>query len=339
MLRIDRRRALVSLGALGVSTVAPTVHAAEAPFSVVDLNVGLPYQVAYRFKKLSHGSGAYRAEQLRAAGVSGVVMQLQFPPGRFPTGQTMSATEKAYRAFHRALQQSPSYAAPGCGESGDKIRTWLSLQTAVPFVKDVDSIGVWVERGVRLFGLVNRYDSAIASSSGKRPQSSWGFRSRGRDVVSRIWAERALVDVSHCSDAATAELVDMAKTAKMPLVASHSDVRALSPHKRNLTDEQLRAIADSGGVVGLTFHRTFLAAGRYARIDHAVQHARHMVKVMGIEHVGIGSDLESGLRPPKELSDVSGFPRLATALLASGFSRGDVQKIFSKNALRVLCSS
>jgi membrane dipeptidase len=92
-------------------------------------------------------------------------------------------------------------------------------------------------------------------------------------------------------------------------------------------------------VIGVNFHARFLTGGLTAALSDVVRHVRHFVRIAGVEHVAIGSDFEGGIRTPKELADVRGFPVLARALQDSGLSRADVARIFHGNALRVLCGS
>jgi membrane dipeptidase len=123
------------------------------------------------------------------------------------------------------------------------------------------------------------------------------------------------------------------------VVATHSNARALANHPRNLADAELRAIAASGGVVGVNFHAPFVAAGRPATLADVVRQVRYLTRVMGVAHVALGSDFEGDIRPPPELADVRGYQRLAAALERDGMSRSDIARIFSRNALRVLCPS
>jgi membrane dipeptidase len=118
-------------------------------------------------------------------------------------------------------------------------------------------------------------------------------------------------------------------------VATHSNARAVADHPRNLTDDQLRAIARSGGVAGLNLHGGFLRRGGPATTADAVKQALHMVEVAGVEHVAIGSDFD-GASPPADLPDASHMPQLADALLAAGIDRAGVRAIFEGNARRVL---
>jgi membrane dipeptidase len=121
------------------------------------------------------------------------------------------------------------------------------------------------------------------------------------------------------------------------VVATHSNVRALADHPRNLSAAQLRAIARTGGVVGINFHAPYLARGRAATLDDVVEHIRYAVRVAGARHVALGSDFEGDVRPPPQLSSVAKLPHLARALLDAGFGASDVRAVLADNALRLLC--
>ncbi|MEI9947631.1 MAG: membrane dipeptidase [Pseudomonadota bacterium] len=193
------------------------------------------------------------------------------------------------------------------------------------------------KRGLRIVGLVHTYANELASSSGDAESKPFGLTDKGRVFVRRAFALGLVVDVSHASDRALAEIVTLADDAHGVVVATHSNARALADHPRNLSDAQLRAIAATGGVIGVNFHGPFLARGRRARLRDVVRQIQHMRDVAGIDHLAIGSDFEGDIRPPEELRDASRFPELAAALAQAGFKAAEVRKIFAENALRVLC--
>jgi membrane dipeptidase len=147
------------------------------------------------------------------------------------------------------------------------------------------------------------------------------------------------VDVSHASDRAVADVLALSRETSGVVVATHSNARRLADHPRNLTDEQLRGIAATGGVVGLNFHAPFVVRGRPALLSDVVKQALYLIQVAGIEHVALGADFEGGIRPARGLQDASRFPDLARALLSAGLSESAVRRVFSENALRVLCRS
>jgi membrane dipeptidase len=151
-----------------------------------------------------------------------------------------------------------------------------------------------------------------------------------------VYDKGALIDVSHLSDAGFDDLVPIAREHGAPIVATHSNARAVADNPRNLTDAQLRSIAASGGVAGLNFHGPFVTKGGDASLDDVGKMVDHMVRVAGIDHVAIGSDFDGGIRPPHGLEDASRFPALAEYLVKRGMEPGDVLKIFALNALRIL---
>jgi membrane dipeptidase len=145
-----------------------------------------------------------------------------------------------------------------------------------------------------------------------------------------------LVDVSHLN---ARGFWDVAALSDAPLVASHCSAHALSPSPRNLTDDQLRAVGESGGIVGINFNVGFLRADGEDDPDTPVariaEHAAHVAEVAGVAAVGLGSDFD-GATMPAELGDVTGLPAVLAALRGAGFSEDDVAAIAWGNWLRVL---
>lgn len=327
--------------AIGVAALArlPVAGAGVAPRTpaVVDLHVDLSYRVGYGHGTLEGGSGQYPASALLRAGVAGVVLPLFVPKSVSPTGPRVEDLEASFARLLSLLPNVPPYAAPGCSAPPGTVRTWLSFEGAAPLADDPEAVKRWVARGARLFGLVHTSDNALATSSGPGSNARVGLTDAGRAMVHRVHAAGGVVDVSHASDAATAEILRLAAEDGVPVVASHSNARAVTNHPRNLTDAQLRAIASSGGVVGVNLHSRFLREHGRASLADVVRHVLHLVRVAGVDHVAIGSDFEGDIRPPRDLPDVSGFPRLAAELARAGLSQGAVEAVFGTNALRILC--
>ncbi len=308
--------------------------------AVVDLHVDLSYQLTYKGRAIARASGNLLADELVQAGYAGLVLPLYVPNDVSPSGPRLEDLERSYQNLIGALQERAPFALPGTAPGERPVRTWLAFEGAAPLAgASAAQLDVWIARGVRCFGLVHVHDNVLASSSG--PAAAFrtvphGLTSAGRRFVEQVHAAGGVIDVSHASDDTVADVLELARAARTPVVATHSNARALARHSRNLSDEQLRAIAELGGVVGVNFHGPYLAPGRAPRIDDVVQHVRHMVDVAGVEHVAIGSDFEGGIVEPPELADVRGLPVLAARLGQAGFSRSEVQRIFSTNALRLL---
>jgi len=312
---------------------------AEPPVPVVDLHVDLAYQLAFKDRSVERGTGQWLASELERAGVAGVVLPLYVPHEVSPTGPRLEDLERAYGRLFPALAATPPYALPGTIPGERPVRTWLAFEGAAPFAARPEGLAPWVARGLRVVGLVHAHDNALASSSGiggAFRAVDAGLTAAGRALMEHALALGVTVDVSHASDAAVADALAVARAAGRPVIATHSNARALCRHPRNLTDEQIRAIAATGGVVGANFHGPYLAVGRTATLDDVVRHLRHLIDRGGIEHVALGSDFEGGIQAPSGLEDVRGFARLAGALRAAGLARADVERVFAGNALRVL---
>lgn len=331
----------LALCALALTVWSDAAAERAARFDVVDLHVDLPYQHGFHEKALRQGSQQAGLAQLQAGRFSGVVLPLFVPRDVSPTGPRALDLEQQYlRVLRELMAPAGGFGLPGCGDArGSSIDTWLSFEGAGPLAEAPESLTAWVARGVRIVGLVHTEHNALASSSGDRRPVTYGLTEAGRDIVRRAHALGVPVDVSHASDRAVTDVLALASRTGGVVVATHSNARRLADHPRNLTDQQLRGIAATGGVVGLNFHQPFVVKGRPATIDDVVRQALHLVKVAGAEHVAIGADFEGGIRPARGLESAAQLPALAEALLAAGLSEQVVAKVFSQNALRVLCRS
>jgi len=190
--------------------------------------------------------------------------------------------------------------------------------------------------GVRSITLTHNPTSWAAAGNGEA-RSGGGLTHFGIRLVQEMNALGMLVDVSHIAERG---FYDTLETTDRPVTASHSCCAALCAHPRNLTDEQLRALAQNGGVVGITFVESFLDTAwnpirvpRASCLERVLDHVDHAVQVAGIDHVGIGSDFDGG---GTALGDATEYPSLTAGLLQRGYTEADVRKILGENHLRVL---
>lgn len=328
------------LCALGAALLLrpPSLEAGPRRVPIVDLHVDLSYQYNYQGKAFESATGEFQAQDLERAGVRGVVLPLYVPDHVSPTGPRLQDLEYSYARVFGALLQTPPYALPGCGPHAGKVSTWFSFEGAAPLARRPDELPIWVARGVRLFGLVHSHDNSLSGSSGEPGSQQKGLSAAGRDLARQIVALGGVLDVSHASDRATDEMIEIGRKAGVPVVASHSNARELAPHPRNLTDSQIRGLAATGGVVGLNLHQRFLARrGTAAELSDVVRQVRHVERLVGIEHLALGTDYEGGIRPVPGLENVAALQALAEALRADGLAEREIEQIFYKNALRVLC--
>ena len=216
----------------------------------------------------------------------------------------------------------------------------LHLEGAEAIDSELEALEHWYAAGLRSLGPVwsrsNQFGHGVPFISPSSPDTGPGLTSAGHALVRACAELGILVDLSHLNEAG---FWDVARAGLGPLVASHSAAHALCPTSRNLTDRQLDAIADSGGLVGIVFACQFLRADFAEDSDTPLEliarHAAYVAERIGPEHVALGSDYD-GATIPAELGDVGGTPRLLEALREAGFAGADLEAIAWDNWRRVL---
>jgi len=182
--------------------------------------------------------------------------------------------------------------------------------------------------GVRSLGLTHQ-PRARAADGCEEGKYGGGLTRFGRQLVKLMNELGVVVDVSHLSERG---FWDVLEVAERPLLASHSNCRALCDHPRNLTDEQLRALAENGGVVGITFVPSFVDSTAPS-MERLLDHLDQAIQVAGIDHVGLGSDFDGG---GTLLTDATCYPQITAGLLARGYTPDQVRQVLGANHLRVL---
>lgn len=189
--------------------------------------------------------------------------------------------------------------------------------------------------GLRSLGLTWSRPNIFAEGVGPQDRGR-GLTSLGRALVKACNELGILIDVSHLNDAG---FWDVLEYSTKPVVASHSNCRALCPVARNLSDEQILALAKKGGLIGINFHVGFLRAGAErpedVRLDDVIAHIDHIVELAGVDHVGFGSDFD-GATMPTDLADAAHLPRLLETLARRGYDETALRKICRENWLRVI---
>ena len=221
-------------------------------------------------------------------------------------------------------------------KAAGKKYAFLAVEGMDAIGDDLNGIDRYADLGVRLGMLTWNGENLLATGAGGDPYS--GLTELGRQAVRRMGTRNIVMDVSHLNDGG---FWDVMKAAEGPVVASHSNCRALCDVRRNLTDEQLRAIRDSGGVVGLNVHHAFVHADREKQTaEMLARHAAHMAEVMGVEHVACGFDFCEYFGPGNEgaegLENCSQIHNLFYWLERLGMSERERNMIARENFLRVL---
>lgn len=206
--------------------------------------------------------------------------------------------------------------------------------------KDLDALGVLYETGLRSLGPVwsrpNAFGSGVPFNFPDTPDIGPGLTPAGKELVRMCNHLGILVDLSHLNEKG---FWDVASITDAPLVASHSGVWKLCRSPRNLTDDQLQAVGESGGIVGVNFARAFLRkdglGDKRTTVEEIAKHVDYIADKIGVDHVGLGSDFD-GTQVPQDMKDASGLPLLLDALRQRGFKGPALQKIAHGNWLRVL---
>src|SRR5256714_3791230 len=263
--------------------------------------------------------------------------------------------------------------------SGGKLAALMGLEGGYALDERLENVEKYYKLGVRYMSVTWSVSTNWAGSSGDSVGQSRGLNDFGRQVVREMNRLGMMVDVSHVSDRT---FWDIVSTSSKPIIATHSNCRAIANVPRNLTDEMIQAVAKSGGVVCVVFFPEFLEPGwsqkrqqvdaqiapllrrasdaeagdaahkkvardrvrieEYARrlppvtVSRIADHIDHIVKLVGIDHVGIGSDFDGVQAVPSDLSSVAQLPNLTVELLRRGYSEEDIDKILGGNILRVM---
>ncbi|WP_421695827.1 dipeptidase [Aestuariivirga sp.] len=221
-----------------------------------------------------------------------------------------------------------------------KVAAIFHIEGAEAIDKDLKSLDVLHKAGLRSIGLVWSRDNAFGSGVPFRfpgsPDTGAGLTEAGKALVRRCNELKIMLDVSHLNEKG---FWDVARHSTAPIVATHSNAHALCASTRNLTDDQIRIIGHSKGMIGLNFANGFLRAdgrwGSESGLDTMLRHLDHLMKIAGEDHVGLGSDFD-GARIPAQIGDVTGLPRLVEAMSAHGYGEALAKKLCSDNWMRVL---
>lgn len=207
----------------------------------------------------------------------------------------------------------------------------LGIENGIALNGQLQNLQHFAQRGVVYITLCHNGDNEICDSA-KGCNTHGGVSRFGEQVIREMNRLGIMVDMSH---AAEKSFYDALEISSMPIVCSHSSSRALCDHPRNLTDDQMRALAAKGGVAQTTLYPGFLKKDGEATIIDAIEHLEHAIKIMGIDHVGLGTDFD-GDGGVKGLADSSELINFTRQLLARRYSERDIQKIWGGNFLRVM---
>ena len=207
----------------------------------------------------------------------------------------------------------------------------LGIEGAHALDGELDAVEHFARRGVRYLGILH-----FSANDAGFPAFGWGRRDHagltawGKELIARCEAARVIVDLAHVNKRGW---LDACAMATRPIYCTHTGVAGAFDHWRNVDDEQLRALAETGGAAGVIFAPDYLGGDGVGQV---VAHLRHMIDVGGEDLPALGSDWDGMIVPTRDLRDASRMPALTTALLSGGFEERVIRKILRDNALRVL---
>jgi len=283
---------------------------------------------------------------LITSGVGLVFATLYTAPARGGRAmRTRFVYENAHEAHLMAVAELNYYRSCGLQLIGDKaelesyVGGWkrgrlaavLLMEGADP-IEDPSQLGAWVERGVRIIGPAwggTRYSGGTGAPG--------GLTELGVQLLKAMRRKRVILDLSHMADQAVADAFAMWRG---PIMASHSNARAIVPGDRQVTDETIKEIARRGGVIGVSFYQRHLRSSGRVTLDDVMKHVLHLARAAGSpEHIGIGTDVDGGFDSRQTpISDLGELKDLA-ARLRTHFSRAEVEGVMGENWLEFLSRS
>jgi membrane dipeptidase len=342
--------------------------------------------VPYRLNELMEDVG-FRTEQgdfdfvrAREGGLDAPFMSIYVPASYQENGGAKAFAEKMFGLVEEIVSKHPDkFSLAGSPQEVQalfeegKIALPMGMENGAPLEDDLRNVEYFYQRGIRYITLTHAKDNLICDSSYDTTRTWNGLSDYGRQVVAEMNRVGVITDISHVSDSAFYQVMEISQA---PAIASHSSCRHFTPGwERNMTDDMIKTLARNGGVIQINFGSTFLdQASRessdqiklqlpqweseqsglsqeeidkykkdyhrehyvYSNVSRVADHIDHVVSIAGIDHVGLGSDYDGvGDTLPEGLKDVSGYPNLISELLERGYSEDEIAKICYKNVFRV----
>jgi membrane dipeptidase len=308
---------------------------------------GYDPEVEHRYP-FRHLVGHVDLPRAAAGGLKGALWSITTNPARTAAGRRATLKKNLVRL--QAQVEASSRSAWVTNARAFDAALAAGRHAVLPVVQGANCLGTarsFAEAGaadITSATLVHLTSSEIGETSTPLPWKPIvgprGLTERGREVVESMNAERVLVDLAHAAPTTFWDAVAV-HDRRWPLLVTHTGVSGVYRHWRNVDDAQLKAVADTGGVIGIIFHPGFLGAGAATRgplagLQLVMRHLSHVVDVVGEDHAALGSDWDGFISPPDELRDATTLPTLVAEMLRRGWSAERVRKILGDNFLRCL---
>ena len=335
--------------ALGVSREAAELHATS---DVIDLHLDsfiwhriFGYDLAKR-----HGRGVLGARFLSQcdfprvleAGLTGATWIITTNPVRTARGRAKAFVRNVGRLRELFAAASEQFAVVRnareyrAARAQGKHGAFLGIQGGNALDESLDSLDLIPDDVILRITLVHLTSSRIGVTSSPLKWTGGGLSDFGRDYVRRLDEKRIFVDLAHINREGFFDAVAV-HDPSLPLIVTHTGVSGVYPHWRNLDDEQLRAIAETGGTIGVMYQASFLGKGSAGRSANAViAHLEHIIRTVGEDHASLGSDWDGAIVAPPDIATCLEQPVLVQRMLDRGWKAERIQKILSGNFLRAV---
>ena len=332
---------------------------------VLDTHIDTPLKMMrdpnYDFGR-ENDSGHVDLPRLKRGGLDGAFFSI-YMPGTVTGPKAVSDSLKTIASVHRLvelygddLEFCTSASDVRRAQRRGKFAMLMGMEGGHMIHNSLPILRMYARLGIRYLTLTHNVNTDWADSVADS-RVYGGLNELGRDVVKELNRLGVLVDVSHVSDETFWDILEVTEA---PVMASHSSCRDLSNHPRNMSDEMIRALAEQGGVIQITFVDQFLDVEHHAAREASIQesstggeadaggqpippvnweriidHIDHAVQVAGVDHVGLGSDFD-GADMPRGMEDVSLLPKITQELLKRGYDEDQIRLILGENTLRIL---
>ena len=365
--------------------VQKQAKAISKKYIIADLHVDVPYRLKEYYEDVSQATekGDFDYPRAQKGGLDAPFMSIYIPASiEAEGGDSTAVANELIDGVEKMVKQSPDKFAlaksPADIQANFKkglISLPMGMENGSPIAGNLANLKHFYDRGIRYITLSHSLSNHISDSSYDDKRPAQGLTDFGKQLVTAMNNIGMMVDVSHISDQAFEQVIEISE---VPVIATHSSARHFTPgFERNMSDDMIKALAEKGGVIFINFGSTFVsqksiesynaykeAAAQFlaengvkadseeakaftknyreknpfefATLDTVLDHFDHVVKLVGIDHVGIGSDYDGvGDSLPTGLKDVAAYPNLIAGLLKRGYSEQDIEKILSGNLFRV----
>jgi membrane dipeptidase len=349
---------------------------------LIDTHIDVPYRLNSKWEDVTKATedGDFDYPRAKQGGLNAPFMSIYVPASLDNSPESTALADKLIDYVEAIVGRAPEKfaIAKSTADVEEQFKQGLislpmGMENGSPIQGNLENLQHFYERGIRYITLAHSQSNHISDSSYDIRRQWKGLSPFGKTLISEMNKIGILVDISHVSDDAFYQAVEISK---VPVIASHSSLRAFTPgFERNMDDDMIKALGKNGGVIQINFGSTFVSKiarswsdvfskkrkeveekeGKdseltksfaktyseknpmtYATVETVLDHIDHVVKLIGIDHVGIGSDYDGvGDTLPIGLKDVASYPNLVQGLLDRGYSDNDIIKILGANFLRV----